>query len=541
MFSIVFLLFVSQITFSQGSAIKDAKMHLENENFSAARKVLNAYIATAPKELGEAKFYLGESYYLDEKIDSAKTIWSTAVTSDNKSTYCRVGIGKLHLDDKKVAEAQKEFIAALKFSKESPDINYLIGQAFLRSKNPMPEQAVTYASKARDGDPKNSSYLVLLGDAYWAQNNGGNAMTNYELASERDASNAEVYVKMAGIWSRTSMADGEDRAITKLEEAIVKFPNYAPAYKDLVELYVRKGKSSKVTPLLEKYVQLAGTDLDARKRYVKYLAFQAKDYDKTIEEGNRVLNEDPKSFGTYRWLGWAFAEKKEYQQAFDAFSKYFEALDTILASATDYNYYAQAAANLGKFDVAANTYDRVLTIDPSKKEIYDLIAKMYFDNKKFPEAIASYKKKIANLGEKAADYVSLGRAYSTVKDYVNADSAFAKVNELAPTYVYAYYMRAQAAINIDTSGTLYLPKPHYDKIIELSATDEKFQSEKTYKRYLVEAYNYVAVYTFNTSSDPAQALAILEKSLAIDPQNKDALAYKDAIVKATTPEPDKGN
>jgi len=521
-----------QVVFSQSAPIKEAKMHLDNENYTAAQKNLTDYIAKNPKDIGEAYYYLGESYYIEgEKVDLAREQWNKGIALDSRSAYNRVGIGKLLLDDNKPAEAAKEFALAIRYSKESPAIYSVIGTSYLNTKNPKPDQAVIYLNKARDGDPKSSQYLVQLGDAYGAQNESGKAMTNYEFASEKDKNNPEVIVKMARIWARTTQ---KEQAVAKLEEAISKFPSYAPAYKDLVELYVQQGKSSKVTPLLQKYVQLAGTDLPARKRYVKYLAFQAKDYDLTIAEGNRVLQEDPSDYTMYRWLGWAYAEKKQYQEAYDALTKYLDGVNAKggTASATEYNYYATAASNIGKQDVAVATYRRILETDSTRTDVYDLIGKLYFDSKMYTEAAASYEEKIGKGLGKAADYVTLGRSYEKLKNYTKADSAFAKVNELSPTYVYAYNMRARIALDVDSTGTLFLAKPQYEKIIELSNTDEKFKTDKTYKSYLADAYAYMGAYTFNSTQNTTEALALIDKALGIEPENTLAKYYKEQLAKA---------
>lgn len=531
--ALIVLSFLALQVFSQSAPIKEAKMHLENENFESARKVLNDYIAKNPKDIGEAYYYLGESYYLVDSSSAAKAIWNQALEKDSKSAYNEVGIGKLLLDDKKPVEAQDKFNTAIRHGKSAPaEIYSLVGVAYLNSKNPNPTEAVVYLNKARDANPKNAQYLIQLGDAYNVLNDGGKAMSSYEFASEMDKNNSEVYVKMARIWSRTTQ---KEQAIAKLEEVISKFPNYAPAYKDLVELYVGQGKYSKVTPLLQKYVQLAGTDLPARKRYVKYLAFQAKDYETTIAEANKVLSEDPNDYTMYRWMGWAYAERKQYQNAYDALTKYFEGLKPtgIEASATEYIYYAAAAANLGKLDEAASAYMKIAILDPTRTDVYDLVAKMYFDAKQYEKAAATYEQKIAKGLGKAADYVTLGRAYYTLKQYTKADSAFTKVNELSPTYVYAYYMRAQAANSIDTANTLHLAKLPYEKIIELSNTDEKFKTDKTYKKYLVEAYTYMGIYTFNELGNATEAIALLDKALAVDPENADVKSYKEQLIKAS--------
>ena len=86
--------------------------------------------------------------------------------------------------------------------------------------------------------------------------------------------------------------------------------DYAPAYKDLYELYIRERKFDKVVPLLDKYVTLVGNDIDAKVRLVKFLCFQAKGCDRAISEGQKLLTTNPEQYTLYRWLAWSYGEKK---------------------------------------------------------------------------------------------------------------------------------------------------------------------------------------------------------------------------------------
>jgi hypothetical protein len=63
--------------------------------------------------------------------------------------------------------------------------------------------------------------------------------------------------------------------------------------------------------LLEKYIQLTGTDIDAKVRLVKFLTFQAKDYERAILEGEKILLTNPDQYTVHRWLAWSYAEKAQ--------------------------------------------------------------------------------------------------------------------------------------------------------------------------------------------------------------------------------------
>ena len=111
---------------------------------------------------------------------------------------------------------------------------------------------------------------------------------------------------MARIWA----AAKQDRAaIPQLEKAIKLSPNDAVPIKDLYRVVYQDRQYDKVTPLLDKYVALTGNDVDAKVRLVKFLTFQAKDYDRAIMEGEKLLLTNPEQYTLHRWLAWSMQRK----------------------------------------------------------------------------------------------------------------------------------------------------------------------------------------------------------------------------------------
>ena len=124
--------------------------------------------------------------------------------------------------------------------------------------------------------------------------------------------------------------------------------------KELIELYIRANKYNKVLPVLEKYVSLAGSDIDAKVRLTKFLCFQAKDYDRAIEEGKKVIATNPEQYTVHRWLAWSYFESGKFQESFDQSKLLFEAIDkdpVRKSYPSDYEYYAKAAAKINRMDV----------------------------------------------------------------------------------------------------------------------------------------------------------------------------------------------
>lgn len=78
-------------------------------------------------------------------------------------------------------------------------------------------------------------------------------------------------------------------------------------------------------------------------------------------------------------------------------------------------------------------------------------------------------------------------------------------------------MRANIANQIDSTMTLYLAKPHYEKFIELASVDTA-----KYKTNLITAYHYMAFY-FVQHEENEKALEYYEKILVLDPEDSLAI------------------
>jgi tetratricopeptide (TPR) repeat protein len=298
---IVVALFFFALTIQAQTAIDQAKSLITNENYGEAGKVLSQYITSEkdPMKQAEAYYWIGEASYrdlADEKnmqpaFDKSKEQFNKGIAIAKNSPHCLVGMGKLLLDAKNSKEALKTFDNAIKESRKKPfkeghpEIFMLVGDAFLNGVNKNAEQAVAYYTRARDIEPSNAKTWIKLGDGSLAKNDAGTAMSAYESASSKDKNNAELNLKRSKIWKR---ANKNDLAQKELEDGLKIDPKYALIYKDLIELYMDTKQFNKVLPALEKYIPLAGNDFGARRRLVTFLTYQAKDYDRSVVEAEKL-------------------------------------------------------------------------------------------------------------------------------------------------------------------------------------------------------------------------------------------------------------
>ena len=503
--------------------LQEGMTHLENENYGPARAAFREAIAVAPKS-GAAYFYLGEAHYAEENYDSASVYYQRGLEADNRCDVCQTGIGKTLLDQKKTDEARKAFEMATRYTRsKDPKTFSAIGAAYLGARNPNPEEAVLNFTKARDLDTRNPVYFIQLGDAELAKNNPGAAMTAYEFAAEKDPKNAEVFVKMASIWSNSNLEQAE----TKLLECIKNSPNYAPAYKLLITVYGKMRQYQKITPLLDKYVSLVGLDdLPARARFVKFLTYQAKDYDRAISEANIVLKADAKYYEMHRWLAWANFEKGNFPASLSSSNTFFSLVGDRKIITSDYDYLAKALEKTGDYAGAETNFLKVVEVDSARTDVYDYMVKMYSDLSRDADVARIITLKQGKGLASNTDLTYLGLALYKSKLWAQADSTFAKVCEKVPTYAYAWNMRAKCNDYLDTTEPkAFLAKPYQERMIALSA-EPKWKGDKSSMGWLSDAHYYMGTYYFNAQSNKELAIDSFRKALVANPENSSA---KDAL------------
>ena len=513
-----FIILIFNILNISAQTLQEGIRLMENENYNAALQVFSKLNATDPKN-PIYPYYIGEVHYALENFDAAATSYNAGLAISSKCDECRIGLGRLDLDKGKIAEAKKHFESALKGNAKNHKILSMVGDAWLYGQKAYPDEALEYFIKARDLDPKVARYWTHLGDAQYAKKDLGSAMTAYETAIEKDKNDPETYVKMARIWGASKKYD---LGIEKLEIAIAMKPDYALAYKELYEQLIKNKNFSKVLPVLEKYVSLTGDDVDAKVRLVKFLCFQARDYDRAIAEGLKVLESNPTQYTLHRWLAWSYGELDKAQESYDQSVKLFSVLskDTTLKSfPSDYEYFAKAAIKLKKFEEAEFNYLKVAEMDPDRApEIYSLLGKSYYDAKIFPKATEWYMRKgeLQPLINTEQYYLGLSLFYEA--KYLEADSSFTKVVTLTPNYAQGWLMRARCNTAMDSAQAAGLAKPFYEKYAELTSVEP---DKSRTKKNLIESYKYLGAY-YVQRDDNNQALIYFEQIAALDPADKDA-------------------
>jgi tetratricopeptide (TPR) repeat protein len=520
---------ISLISLGLGAqSLDEAKRLSSNEQFEDAEKVFQELITSKPKE---ANFYYFAGLNLMAKGDSLGAIkmFDEGLFKSPKCKINNVGKGYIALRQGKYTEAELFFTQALtEKSKLLPLINKEIGRAYLLVEWASPKQIIDNAIKAEkyltpvaeeDWEAK-----LLLGDAFMMSkgNDLSFAVTQYITAGNELPNDPRPLLKEAIVYRRVQ---NYELSKIRIEESLLKEKEYAPAYRQLAEVFgLLKDKDSSIY-FYKEYLK-RNNNLSARRRFVEMLYLNGQ-FDEAISEGKDLLAvyEFSNIYGViaYAYVGKKTINAEEVTDALVNFTKYedkylpsqnrsasaresynkafliFKKGETLKAdSLLDYKSLIESLKsstlksdslkilsiemNIAKikgdkdieFTKSYNLYYSVLS-DTSKCQDnwYDGAREQLFTGSKYDYAkniiVLKQKKKQGKLDKK--DLFYLGRCYSRLKQ--NKDEVavnFALIAQDA-NYFTGYFSLAKAATQLDKSDTVGLANYFYVKSTNLINLD----------------------------------------------------------------------
>jgi len=549
----------------QAQTLSEAMRLSDNEQYDAATDVFRQLVAKEPANATNY-YYFGENYLLSDNADSALIMFEQGAKADPANFLPQIGHVKHLLNMYSVAEMKRnsnisnddyqkvkanfdkltqksaedeahlnnikakaseadalyqKAVANVKaanilldetVAKAGPkNVQVLIeaADALIHFKNKDLDKAKGYLDKASALQPKNAEIKILYGDVYSELNNGTLAAEYYNKALDLEPKSVKAIVNKGRLYKRSKNFDG---AAEEFKNAIKIDDSFAPAHRELGECYYRLGKLEDAKAEYRKFLELSKNNCDARFRYASFL-YLSKDYAGAIQEINQMNNTcDASNPRLLRVTAYSLYEIKDSAKALIAVQKLFEKVPEENLIEEDYEYYGKINIINNKDSLGVEMLRKAYLMDSNRCDLLTEIYKSYDKMKK---------------GATVTDYFNLGRSYFFSTNYMSADTAFSKVNELSPKYASGFLWRAKANSFIDSTMTLGLAKPHYEKYIEVASADTAAAAK--YKSGLVEAYRYLAAYFVKVDKNLKLTLDYVNKALEIDPENKELQEWKKSL------------
>jgi tetratricopeptide (TPR) repeat protein len=563
------LIWITATVFSvlsiQAQTLREIITKTENENFDAAEREFRNLLAKDPNK-GEHYFYFGENYFKRGDVDSAEILYNKGVEINPANPLNYAGLGKVLLYQSKVNEAKAQFYKAITLGAgKNPEVLRRVAEAWLVTENKNPDEAITLMNVAIKLDPKTPENYIILGDAFLEKNpaDGSTPIKHYKTATSLNPKSTRGILREGKLYQR---GRNFDLALEYYNKAISLEPNFAPAFREIAELYFLKGQPSKSIDNWKKYLELNNSDY-ARYRFMSAL-YLNKQYPEAIAEYENLKKSNYNSIYLERLAAYSYEEmgdkndKEAYNKGLDAINRFFEMAGADFKFITsDYKYKGYLLLRTGKDSLGLLAIEKAISMDPSiSGDVYGKLAKIAMDAKDYDKVIKYYGKKKNNDFKNLSNTESLdlGKAYYLtgkglqkeiyeMKDalikkkkstdvpeikqkearqkelFLNADSAFQRLTQLNPSWPIGYTWRGRANFEIENiQGKVSdSTRTQYEKVIALVKPEERTTS---YKSYVLEAYKYLGYYYVSTG-DNEKAKEYWLNVREIDPNDPQAKEF----------------
>lgn len=502
---------ISTSLFSQSLA--DAIKQTTNEQFERADASFKSLLS-AQASNGEVYFYYGENFFRNGNMEMAKATHQKGADVNATHPLPYVGLGKVDWNQGKTVEAKANFYKATTLAAgKNATVLIKIAEAYINDEVKDFAEANKLLDLAQKLEPKNPEIFLLKGDAVLEQSNDGSkAIAFYEEAAKLDPKSVTAILRIGKLWNRSK---NYTAALESYKKASLIDSSFAPAYRELAEIYFRAGQPNNAVAKYKRFLEI-NNDCGARARYAGFL-LEAKHYAESIEAGKEALKCDTNNVYLYRYFAYAYfdAIPPDYKLGLENSNKFFSKANAdIKIIPQDYEYQAKLLSKNGEDSLALISFTKALELQPERTELYGDIAAIYMKMKKYPEAITFYDKKIAANKGTINDYFGLTRAYYFSKDFEKADSATSQMISLQPDLALAHLWKAKVKVQQDLQNEKWLAKPFYEQFLLKAKPQEN-------KKDLVEAYNYLAAH-YAANKDCPNVKIYMQKILDIDPANVQA-------------------
>jgi tetratricopeptide (TPR) repeat protein len=513
---IMFLVAVFSMNMIMAQSIEDGRKFMYYERYKSAKDLFQKLLTANPNN-EEAAYWLGQAEIGLENIPAAKTLYQSRLTANANSPLIIAGMGHVALLEGNKQDARSRFETAISLSqgKSIPVLN-AVGYANADSKNGDAAYAVDQLRKATQIKGfKDPEVYANLGYAYRRLVDGGNAIQAYEQALKLNPNYAKASYGMGKIYE--TQGPSQEPIFTKYyNEAIAKDPSYAPVYFNLFNYYYNTD-----VPKAAMYMEkgLANSDDDPKACYYRASIKYAQGlFAEAITKANECIAAEgttayPNLFGikalAYNRLNDSMNAKTNYEE-------YFKRQVPEKIGAGDYSNYATILLKFpGNESQAGTLVDKAVmldTVEANKVSYLKALAQAYDNQKKYKEAGDWYSKVLTvKKNPSNVDLYNAGYGYFRAADYPTAVKIFTQYTDKYPEDIFGYYMVGKSNAGIDTTGTLGLAIPAYQKAVEIG---EKAPDKEKVKNQLIGAYKFFIEYYYNIKKDQATALQYVDKALA---------------------------
>jgi tetratricopeptide (TPR) repeat protein len=532
--NIALILVAFAATALQAQSLKEAQRLTRNEQFEDAEKVYNSLIVAKAKVV-DNYYYAGLNAIM--KGDSLQAIAyfdKGLLANPKKAWLCYVGKGNMALRQGKDSEAELLFAQARQTSKKMLGVvNKEIGRAYLMvefaPKSKLlanAQKALTYLNESND----DFEAKLMKGDALWTANPGDAslAVQQFILSGYEAVEDPRPLLREALVYQRVR---NYDLSKLRVEEAIAKDADYAPAYRQLADLMGLMGNRDSAVYYYQQYLK-RNNNTSARVKYVQALYFNKQFLD-CIQEAETLLGEKsiPSLYGV---IAFAVAElenpsSEDIQKGLnnmDLYETKFVKQYNRMLSPNETLVKGLLMHKNGQIDAGFVLIKQCLSDTARASEMwYDRVQNMYYGQDEWEYASEVFKLKQVKLGTlNDRDMYFWGRSLSKQGRNEEALEIYRGLITADSNYVSGYKLIADTYYDMDKSDSMGMASSTYKIWISKLSEEQK----ESFRNEIGYTYVKMAM-AAQTRKDYELASEYFGMAVEVRPEDTQAATAKAAI------------
>jgi len=513
------------------------------ELYGAAKIFFLSQTNQSQAEQAENYYYLGQTYYQLNQVDSAAYYYQKATDVFPEYPFGYIGAGKLELKKGNIKAAEDMFKKANNFAKKNPSVQTTIAEVYVNVGDY--ENAQLALEKARKIDSKYSGIYLAEGDMLMKQGKVGEACARYDNAILFNSSDKVSYLKLAQVYKDINTTF----ALQYLDKLIELDPNYIPAYAIIGDINREEGKYKLALDAYEKFIAIPGVPMLQQERYAQLLFF-TEQYPKALEQIQYVLSQDPNNLVMKRLEAYNNFRLGNYDVGYELMTEFLKEMPKERQIYQDYMYFGQLALKEKHSEVALDAFQKAIEMDSTKTDIYKEAATAAANSGLYPAAVNYYEKYLAiSPAAETLDYNSYGYAcYAAAAYYINPDNmasvttpddvadyetafksfvqkgddAYTEVAKRKPDLHYGYLGRANINALLDnydgvkTGKVVGYAKPFFEEALTVMLNNNV---DGARNKDILTAYRYLVSY-YAATNDTNNVIEYSKKILDIDPNDE---------------------
>ncbi len=513
---LVFLLLMLCSIIAHGQEYISCNVYVDYYDYEKARLCLNSLESRLSKDPAFFYYKMNQAVYAKDQV-AAKKLMDESAAFPPADPHVIAAKTSFLVFNQEISQAKTLYDIILKSHKTVPvPVLLNVARTFISFKTKDADYTLLWLNTLeKELKAPHSGWLLLKGDYFASLGDYGNALNYYNQVIDTEPGNALAYYKKALGYGAIKNAAA---ALSEIDIAIKIRPDFPAAILEKGEILFTLNRYDEGKVAYENYFRLVPNDVLAHLRYGSAL-YSLKKYAEAASEADMVLLTDSTNISALKLKAYTSYELESYVDGQNILLNYMAKADTALIQYRDYDYLARYYMKNGADTLAIDAFRKGLTYAGATSENFSEAGSLMMKKNRYDDAQWVYQTKLAQFNGNSADYYNYGRAALALENYMLADSLFARVTEIQPTWPNGFLMRANTNSHLDPGSTEGKALPYYETFITLAEADTA--NSVKLKPGLIESYKYMGYYYY-LSKNIEKSKFYWKKVLELDPSDKQA-------------------